>query len=90
MKNLYKVVSVTDKNGKIDQERINAIKDICENMIGEIAYPEHVIPGNRFCLLWSNDSGRMMRTSPIELVESNDEYIRVITQNTVYELKEVD
>lgn len=90
MKNLYKVVSVTDKNGKIDQERINAIKDICESMIGEIVYPEHVIPGNRFCLLWSNDSGRMMRTSSIESVESNDKMMKVVTRNTIYYLEVVE
>lgn len=87
MKNLYRIVSVTDKHGEADQDRIDAIKNICESMIGEVLYPEYVIPGNCFCLLWNNNSRRMMRTSPIESVESNNGKMKIITQNAIYELK---
>lgn len=38
LRNLYKIVSVTDKNGKIAQDRIDSIKNICESMIGEVLY----------------------------------------------------
>lgn len=90
MKNLYRIVAVTNKNGKSDQDRIDAIKDICESMIGEIVYPEYVIPGNCLCLLWNNDTGRMMRTSSIESVESNDKRMKVVTRNTIYYLEVVE
>lgn len=90
LRNLYKIISVTDKNGEVDQERIDAIKDICDSMTGEIPYPDYVSPGNCFCLLWDNDSGRMMRTSSIESVESNDKRMKVITRNTIYILEVVE
>ena len=90
MRNLYRIVLVTDKNGEVNQERIDAIKDICESMAGEIVYPEHVIPGNCLCLLWNNDTGRMMRTSSIESVESNDKRMKVVTRNTIYYLEAVE
>lgn len=81
---------MTDKNGKTAQDRIDSIKNICESMIGEVLYPEYVIPGNCFCLLWDNDSGRMMRTSPIESVESNNKGMKIITRNTIYNLEVVE
>ena len=87
MKKLYKVVSVTDKNGKVDQSRIDAIKDICESMTGELLYPELVKPGSCLFLLWNNDSGKMMRTSEIESIESKVGWMKVITKNTIYELE---
>lgn len=90
MKKIYKIVSVTDKNGNVDHERISAIKDICESMAGEILYPDMVRPGNCLCVLWDNHSGRMMRTSVIESVKSNDKRIKVTTRNTIYELEEID
>ena len=90
MKKLYKIVSVTDKNGNVDHRRIAAIKDICESMTGEILYPEMVRPGNCLCVLWSNDSGKMMRTSTIESVEVNAQRIKVTTRNTIYELEMIE
>lgn len=89
MGKLYKVVSVTKKNGDPDLDRIARIKEICENMTGKILYPEFTKPGSCLCLLWDNGSGKMMRTSMVESIESKVGLIKVTTRNTIYELEEL-
>ncbi|GEM_PF-3640485 len=56
---------------------------------GEVLYPELIGVGTRFCLLWNNDSGRMIRTSLIESFVENNRELVVVTRNSVYRLEEV-
>lgn len=88
-KNLYKVISVTDREGNIKQDAINEMREICDSLVGEILYPEFVKEDYRLCLAWNNDSGRMMRTSLIESVDKENGYMKIVTRNSIYELEEV-
>jgi len=84
---MYKIIKVTDRNGNEKKSAIEQIKEICPEMTGTILYKDLNSIGSRFCFLWSGDSGRMMRTSPIvEITEDSDE-IHVVTINTEYWLE---
>lgn len=88
-KKLYKIISVTDKEGNIKQDAIDQMKEICADMVGEVVFPELIKAGTRFCLLWNNDSGRMMRTSLIESFDESNLELEVVTRNSVYTLRDV-
>lgn len=85
---MYKITKVTDKEGNLKISSIEQIKDICPEMTGEILYGDlGQQVGSRFCFLWSGDSGRMMRTSPIESISETDKIIHVSTMITEYWLE---
>ncbi|MEY8352511.1 hypothetical protein AALB39_04050 [Lachnospiraceae bacterium 54-53] len=84
---MYKVTNVTDRNGNVKHEAIKEIMELCADMTGEILYPEFMKPGNRFCFLWSGDSGRMMRTSLIDDFVEDGNVLHVTTMNTEYWLE---
>lgn len=84
---MYRITKVTDKEGNIKTSSIEQIKAICPEMTGEILYKEFMQLGNRFCFLWSGDSGRIMRTSPIEAISKTGNMLHVSTLNTEYWLE---
>ncbi len=87
---MYKVTNVTDRNGNIKHDAIAEIKELSPDMTGTILYPEFMKPDNRFCFLWSGDSGRMMRTSLIEVVDENGDVLHITTKNTEYWLEKME
>lgn len=89
-KDLYKIVSVTDKNGNVKKDAIVQMKEVCSSLIGQVLYLGTYKAGDRFCMLWNNDSDRMLRTSPLECeLKNENNNIVVTTRNSIYYLKKV-
>lgn len=89
-KDLYKIVSVTDKSGNIKKDSMSQMKEVCSSLVGQVLYLGTYKVGDRFCMLWNNDSDRMLRTSPMEreLKNENDNIV-VTTRNSIYYLEKV-
>jgi hypothetical protein len=86
---MYKIINVTDKSGVVKLTALEDIRSICPDMTGEIIYKEFMQVGNSFCFVWSGDSGRMMRTSPIESFSESGKKLHITTMNTEYYLEEL-
>ena len=87
---MYKIISIKDREGNDKTDFYNEIKSLHPNMSGEILYPEHIKVGGVFCLVWSDNTKRMLQTSTIERYENNKEKIEVVTRNSIYILKKVE
>lgn len=86
---MYKIIGITDKKGHFKTDFFAAMKSYHPNMSGEILYPELIRVGGCFCLLWDDDSGKMLRTSAIEKYENDNGKVKVVTRNSIYYLEEI-
>lgn len=86
---MYKIIGITDKDGNDKVDFFASMKSCHPNMSGEILYPELVRVGGCFCLLWDDDSGKMLRTSTIEKYENDNGKVEVVTRNSIYYLEEI-
>lgn len=59
---MYKIVSITDKEGNDKTDFYNEIKSVYPSMMGEILYPEYTVIGGHFCFVWNDDTEKMLRT----------------------------
>ena len=84
---MYKIVNVTDRDGNIKQAFIDELKNVHPDLSGEILYPELTKAGGHLCLLWNDDTGKMLRTSTIEEYVANGNTIKVVTRNSIYYLE---
>lgn len=87
---MYKIVRITDKDGNDKTDFFKEMKECHPNMSGEILYPELIRVGGCFCLLWNDDSGKMLRTSAIEKYENDNGNVKVVTRNSIYCLEEIE
>ena len=86
---MWKIVSITNHDGKIKQEFYDEIKAIHPNMSGEILYPHLLKVGSCLCLEWDDDSCKMLRTSKITKIREEEFKLIITTRNSVYTLEEV-
>lgn len=86
---MYKITSIKDRNGIDKIDFYNEMKEIHSNMSGNILYPEYTKVGGHFCLVWDDDTEKMLRTSTIEDLVDNGNIIIVTTRNSVYTLEKV-
>lgn len=86
---MYKITSIKDRNGNEKIDFYNEMKEIHPNMSGNILYPEYIRIGCHFCLIWDDDTEKMLRTSTIEEYADNGDIITVTTRNSVYTLEKV-
>lgn len=84
---MYKIISIKDKNGVEKTDFYNELQAIHPNMSGEILCPEWIRVGGHFCLIWDDDTGKMLRTSTIEKYIDSGDIIEVVTRNSIYTLK---
>jgi hypothetical protein len=86
---IYKIISITDREGNDKIDFFNEMQSIHPNMSGEILYPELTKVGTCFCLLWDDDTDKMLRTSTIEKYQNDDEKVEVVTRNSIYILERI-
>ena len=89
MEIIYRIVSITDKEGNDKTDFFNEVKSIHPNMSGEILYPELTKAGGHFCLVWDDDTDKMLRTSTIEKYENDGDKVEVVTRNSIYVLEKI-
>lgn len=85
---MYRITKILDKNGHSKDDYFKEIKTHHPSMSGRILYPELIRVGGCFCLLWDDDSGKMLRTSTIEEYENDHGKVKVVTMNSIYYLEE--
>lgn len=89
----YRIVNITDKNFNVKHNFIEQIKQSHPSMSGEILYPDCLMPGTFLMLAWNDCSGKMLRTSRIEKITgkvvSGDQYLTIITKNSIYTLEKL-
>ena len=84
---MYKVINITDKDGNIKEGFIEELRVIHPNMSGLLLYP--LSSANRLCLIWTDNSEKMLRTSPIVSYTEEGKIVTVITENSIYTLERV-
>ena len=86
---MYRIISITDREGNDKTDFFNEMKSIHPNMSGEILYTELTKVGTCFCLLWVDDTDKMLRTSSIEKYQNDDDKVEVVTRNSIYFLERI-
>lgn len=84
---MYKIVSITDKQGNDKTDFYNELKSVHLNMSGKILYPEYTKIGGCLCFVWNDNTEKMLRTSTIERLFSDEDRYIVETRNSIYTLK---
>ena len=92
---MYKITSVTDKEGSVKQEFIDDMKaKHGEELLGDFIYYEHMKNylehKPHCCFIWADNSGKMMRTSRVQSMSEWDNKIKVVTENSVYVFEKVE
>lgn len=85
----YKITTIKDRNGNDKIDFYNEMKTVHPNLSGEFLYPEYTKVGGHFCLLWDDDTEKMLRTSTIEDMVDDGDILTIITRNSVYTLEKV-
>ena len=86
---MYKLISITDKQGVEKVEFMNELKANHPNMMGELEIKEMI--DEVFLFYWDDDSGKMLKSSEIEKYEEIDgEECRITTMNNIYEFVRVE
>ena len=86
---IYKIVSITDREGNSKTDFFNEMKSVHPNMSGEILYPKLTNEGGFFCLVWDDDTNKMLRTSTIEKYQNDGDKVEVVTRNSIYVLERI-
>ena len=93
---MYKIINITDRNGIIKQSPIDELKLTHPNLLGDFIYYDYMMSSiingseSRCCFEWADDSGKMLRTSPVKSVSECDGIIEVVTMNSVYTFEKVE
>lgn len=86
---MYRIISITDREGNDKTDFFNEMKSVHSSMSGEILYPELTKVGTCFCLLWDDDTDKMLRTSTIEKYQNDGDKVEVVTRNSIYVLERI-
>lgn len=84
---MYKIKSITDKDGNVKQEQIDRIISIYGSLDGDIYYKQRIMVGGNLCFIYANQDNKMMITSIIESISEYDNIYKVETRNSVYEFE---
>lgn len=85
---MYKIVKVTDKDGKLKEDFMKDMQNSHPHMRGKVLHKNMLGPGTCLCLVWDDDSGKMLKTSVIvDEVVKKENYMIITTLNSVYTLE---
>jgi hypothetical protein len=88
---MYKIISITDRDGNVKEEFIKELEVAHPNMTGQLLYPitKEVVGMIRMCFIWADRSNKVLRTSIVEGYQETSELLKVITENSIYILEKV-
>ena len=88
---MYKIISVTDKDGNIKQSFMDELKSNHDNLSGDFYYDiEELKRRAEFGIIvscgfvWNDDTSKMLRTSQVEEVVDDGNIVTIVTRNSVY------
>lgn len=85
---MYKITNVTDRDGNVKEVFMQKMKQSHPSMCGELLFSGWMEIGSRLCLVWDDNSNKMLRTSPIvDDVIREEGKIIVTTMNSIYTLE---
>ena len=85
----YKITNITDRAGNVKEEFMAELKAAHPEMSGVLLYPisKESVDMMPLCLLWTDRSDKMLRTSTIAGYNEAGDIITVTTRNSVYTLE---
>ena len=85
---MYKIIYLTDRDGNVKEAFIQEMKQNHPNMCGELLFSGWLEIGSSLCLVWDDDSNKMLRTSRIvnDVIREEGKII-VTSMNTIYTLE---
>ena len=85
----YKIINVTDLSGKVKEEFMAELRAAHPDMSGVLLYPISKMSIDRIplCLVWTDRSDKMMRTSTITGYNEAGNIVTVTTRNSIYTLE---
>lgn len=89
---MYKIVSVTDRDGNLKEDFMRDMKKAHPTMSGELYYPYLSLrKGGYLGLVWDDASGKMLQTSRIidDVIEDGNKLI-ITTLNSIYTLEKLE
>lgn len=91
---MYKIINVTDRDGNVKEEFMKELAAAHPEMSGVLLYPINKNLVNTFlmslCLVWTDNSDRMLRTSSILDYSEQDNLIILTTVNSIYTLEKIN
>ena len=93
---MYKIISVTDKDGNDKVEFMDELKSKHGDLSGEFVYFDFMLSGiengtkPRCCFEWNDSSGKMLKTSTVESISEWDNKIKIVTRNSVYMFEKME
>lgn len=88
---MYKIISITDRDGNVKEEFMKELEVVHPKMTGQLLYPitKNVVGMIRMCFIWADRSDKILRTSIVEGYQEANEFLKVITENSIYFLEKV-
>lgn len=90
---MYKIINVTDREGNVKEEFMKEMAAAHPGMSGKLLYPINKNLVNTYlislCLVWTDRSDKMLRTSTILDYSEQDNLIIVTTMNSIYTLEKI-
>lgn len=91
---MYKIINVTDREGNVKEKFMKELEAAHPGMSGKLLYPLNKNLVDTFltglCLVWTDNSDKMLRTSTILDYSEQDNLIIVTTLNSIYTLEKID
>lgn len=84
---MYKIINVTDREGNVKEEFMKEMAAAHPKMSGQLLYPLSSV--RCLCLVWTDRSDKMLRTSTILDYSEQDNLIIVTTMNSIYTLEKI-
>ena len=90
---MYKIISITDKQG-VDKSEPH--RQSHPQLLGEFYYLDMLKSGvtngyEPHCyFIWADDSNKMMRTSRVESITEYNNIVKIVTMNSVYTFEKVE
>ena len=89
---MYKIISVTDRDGNLKEDFMKNMEEAHPTMSGRIyGWPMLLKPGGYLGLVWNDASGKMLQTSYItdDVIREGRKLI-ITTLNSIYTLEKME
>lgn len=87
---VYKIINVKDHNNHVKTDLYNKLEQAHPNMLGTILNEMPIVIGEPLRFLWADNSNKILVTSTVTGYMRKNDFIQVVTKNSIYILKKVE
>lgn len=89
---MYKIIKITDRAGNPKTDFMKELTVVHPEMKGQLLYPitEDTVGLIRMCFIWADNSDKVLRTSIVKDYQETKELLKVVTENSIYVLKNIN